>query len=1155
MSVRFILGRAGTGKTHWCLQRIGQALRQSPLGPPIYWILPRQATFQAQRQLACDGNGYFRARVVSFEDLAQEILAECGGSATAEVSDLGRRMILGHLLRKLQPQLRYFREVAHQPGVAAELDATFAELQRCGVSAAELDRDGGGHGGPGADPSLESKLHDLAIVDAAYTQFLGQDRLDPTRRLAEALAAIQRCPSLRQAEVYVDSFYEFTRYQCQVLAALAKVCRSVCITLTLDPQSPSIHDAHKIPDELDLLHKTTAAYRRLWFTFSENGLPVEEPVLLQEPRRFAPANLAAIERWQKGDGRQRADGSIQLIEAPDRRAEVDAAARWIGQLIRQGMRYRDVAVLMRSEPEYRDLIDASFAEHGIPFFSDRRRTASHHPLLRLIRASLAVARTNWGHEAIISTIKTGLAGLGDDEADALENYVLQQGIRHGMWIDPAPWTARRRRGDDADDPDGQSIDAQRIEILRRRLVDRLGPFVQAVTAKPQSTSVKSLAAAIFSLLESLQVRAKIVAWMDQAEACHRLEERSEHERVWDELVRLFDEMVDLLGDEPISLEDFAAILDTALEGFDLALTPPTVDQVLVGPVDRTRTPDIKACVVLGLSEGQFPRGLRQDTVFSDVDRRALGRRNFDLDPDTQRRLLDENFWFYVAMTRASHRLLLTRSTSGKSAEPIGPSPLWRQVAALFADLPTTQAPASDQLPLESIATPRQLISGLMRWVRDPRSQDADAWRALYQWLAEHEPCGDRLDLMRHRAWKALAQDNEPHLEPDRGSALFASPLHAALSQLESFRACPYQHFARYGLGLAPRQRRQVTALELSRLYHDVLARLMEDLKRQNRSWSDLDQQEIEPMVAELMTAVGRQAHGELMLSSARNRYLLDRIGRTLKWVAAAQQAAGGCGDFKAGWSNVHFGHDPRRPPPTDGRLLPPLAIDTPAGNQVLVRGTIDRVDVLADGSACAVDYRLWAKGLDASAAFHGLTLRLLTYLLALEKNGGDLGTRKLRPAAAFCVQLLRSLRDQNPDDAPGPDDPRFHLLNKPRGIFDLRVAGMLDKNLNTGHSQVVQLHIKKDGGVGHAEHSDAVRDEQLAALLAHVENRLGESADGILAGKIAIRPYRLGKCTACAACEFRDVCRFQPRPRAYDDLPAMSREEMLQRVLEKGEHT
>jgi len=469
------------------------------------------------------------------------------------------------------------------------------------------------------------------------------------------------------------------------------------------------------------------------------------------------------------------------------------------------MRYRDVAVLMRSEPEYRDLIDASFAEHGIPFFSDRRRTASHHPLLRLIRASLAVARTNWGHEAIISTIKTGLAGLGDDEADALENYVLQQGIRHGMWIDPAPWTARRRRGDDADDPDGQSIDAQRIEILRRRLVDRLGPFVQAVTAKPQSTSVKSLAAAIFSLLESLQVRAKIVAWMDQAEACHRLEERSEHERVWDELVRLFDEMVDLLGDEPISLEDFAAILDTALEGFDLALTPPTVDQVLVGPVDRTRTPDIKACVVLGLSEGQFPRGLRQDTVFSDVDRRALGRRNFDLDPDTQRRLLDENFWFYVAMTRASHRLLLTRSTSGKSAEPIGPSPLWRQVAALFADLPTTQAPASDQLPLESIATPRQLISGLMRWVRDPRSQDADAWRALYQWLAEHEPCGDRLDLMRHRAWKALAQDNEPHLEPDRGSALFASPLHAALSQLESFRACPYQHFARYGLGLAPRQ--------------------------------------------------------------------------------------------------------------------------------------------------------------------------------------------------------------------------------------------------------------------------------------------------------------------------------------------------------------
>ena len=83
-------------------------------------------------------------------------------------------------------------------------------------------------------------------------------------------------------------------------------------------------------------------------------------------------------------GRHRAERAIGLIETPDRRSEVDAAARWIAESIRGGMRYRDIAVLMRSEEEYRDLIDASFREHGIPFFMDRRRSASHHPLLRLV---------------------------------------------------------------------------------------------------------------------------------------------------------------------------------------------------------------------------------------------------------------------------------------------------------------------------------------------------------------------------------------------------------------------------------------------------------------------------------------------------------------------------------------------------------------------------------------------------------------------------------------------------------------------------------------------------------------------------------------------------------------------------------------------------
>src|SRR5947207_13548140 len=105
MSVRFVIGRAGTGKTRHCFDAIVEALRADPLGPAIFWILPKQATFSAERELTCESGlgGFCRARIVSFEQLGRDILGECGGAAIPEVSALGRQMLLGHLLRQLQP--------------------------------------------------------------------------------------------------------------------------------------------------------------------------------------------------------------------------------------------------------------------------------------------------------------------------------------------------------------------------------------------------------------------------------------------------------------------------------------------------------------------------------------------------------------------------------------------------------------------------------------------------------------------------------------------------------------------------------------------------------------------------------------------------------------------------------------------------------------------------------------------------------------------------------------------------------------------------------------------------------------------------------------------------------------------------------------------
>ena len=85
-----------------------------------------------------------------------------------------------------------------------------------------------------------------------------------------------------------------------------------------------------------------------------------------------------------------------------------------------------------------------------------------------------------------------------------------------------------------------------------------------------------------------------------------------------------------------------------------------------------------------MNEGQFPRAVREDSILSDSERKALRDHQIDIESDSQRRLFDENLLAYLAFTRASERLILTRATTDESGRPIAPSVFWRDLRELFS---------------------------------------------------------------------------------------------------------------------------------------------------------------------------------------------------------------------------------------------------------------------------------------------------------------------------------------------------------------------------------------------------------------------------------------------------------------------------------------
>ena len=99
------------------------AMRADPLGPPMYLILPRHATFSAERELTCNsGLAVLPAHVISFDELGRSVLAECGGGRDSGSHADRRQMLLGHLLARTDAAhvLRRRRAAAR---LAARLDA------------------------------------------------------------------------------------------------------------------------------------------------------------------------------------------------------------------------------------------------------------------------------------------------------------------------------------------------------------------------------------------------------------------------------------------------------------------------------------------------------------------------------------------------------------------------------------------------------------------------------------------------------------------------------------------------------------------------------------------------------------------------------------------------------------------------------------------------------------------------------------------------------------------------------------------------------------------------------------------------------------------------------------------------------------------------
>lgn len=1162
MPVRFIIGRAGSGKTWRCLEAVRARLRLHPVhGLRLLILVPEQASFQMERALieTPDIPGYVRCEVLSFQRLAYRVFAQSGAgprAADQTIGPLGRLMAVRRLIRRERSRLQLLGRVADKPGLIPQVAGAIDELMREQVPPAAL-AELAERTAP-EDPLGSARLADLTRLYQAYVDYLIEDRLDPAQYLALAAERLAACSWVHGAEVWVDGFAGFTQQELGLLVELARHAASVEITLLLDPHASAI-TANTLPRiSYSLFARTERTLIRLRRQFTAAGVTMEEPVRLvtSAPARFISPELTVLESGlfhgsATTTAALSASTAVHLCEAPDRRSEVEAAVAEIQRLVRTSeppMRYRDMAIIVRDLTAYHDLLAAALRACAIPCFIDRRQPTTHHPLVELVRALLAAAVTQLQPDPVRQTLKTGLLPLSRDECDLLENYLLAHAI-----VGRAAWRQEwrymrlfgQRRTDETDTAYRQQI-LERVNASRVRWLDSLAPWLDAaIDDSAAERTGREWCAALYACLERLKVAHRLHEWAGAAESDGRTDEADHHRQVWTDFTELLDEFVRALGSEWMKVEEFRETLEAGLAEFNLGLAPPTLDQVLIGSIERSRNPDIRAALILGFDEQHFPLKRREDPLLDDSDRERLEAAGIEVGSPRRRQLADERMLAYIALTRARERVWISYPRADASGKPLRPSPYVEDIKAALPGLRVeVLSDAVNNREITGLTGIRAAAENLARELRLRPALDQEsnlparaAWNDLYEELRGRTEWRGTLS----RCLAGLGDRNVAEIDPGLMDRVTRVPFAASVSRLERFAACPFAHFSEYMLKLRPRVEAQAADVDLGLVCHAILESFVGDLAAANQGLAELSDDQIAERVDAVVEGLLPRLQDEFMLAQARNAFLFNRNRGHLLRVTRWQRDAARVSRYRPRRVELRFGFGEETPPP--------LKLTTPKGRELHLRGVIDRVDLAESGAellGVIIDYkRTTDRRLDLTRVYHGLSLQLVGYLLALSRMGESLMKRRIQPAGAFFLPLLEPYRS-----VPHPDEEKSQSFRL-RGVADLTAIEALDETArSTRESSFLSARIKKDGTPD--ERSDLVAGEDLTRLMDHVARRMGELADRLLDGEIGVRPYRLRRQTPCGSCLFRSVCRYEIQTQPPRTLESFRRSEALARIREEA---
>lgn len=1108
MALQFILGGSGSGKSEY-VKKLAIDLATADRRNNILMIVPDQFTMQTQWDMANshpDG-GIINIDVLSFSRLPRKVFEEVGQPKRMLLDDTGKCLLIKRGASKIKDNLRVLSKGMDNAGWAGEVKSVLSEFMQYNVSPEDLDiiKE------KCTSDALKKKLSDLKLL---YEVFLKEceDKYITREELLDMF--IERLPLSKKMEksvVIFDGFTGFTPIQIKAVVAVLNKAKDVYITFPFD-NDPNV-SAYKISDKEDTLFNLTKRNMAdISKEYDPTGVNIREDIrLTKDYRHEKNPELAFLEKniFRKENETIKAEGAIKISRCADIDSECHIFCEELLKEIREkNLRFRDVAVICADMTRYQKPLAKYLDRYQIPYYMDSNRSIAANPLVKYILSTADILRNNFRAEDVLKLLRTGISPLEEDEIDELENYIYARGIKGlAKWREDFVYTSEEQR------LNNETVD--RINSVRAEFFEIFRDITEEGTKKRKlSIWIKQ----IYAILESGKIYEKMNEMAAELREEGLIGEAMEYEGVYNKVIELFDELCDLMGDEDYTVKELSDILKVGFSEIRVGVLPQKVDSLLVGDMQRTRLKETKELFILGVNDGNIPKGSSDGGLLSVPDKEELKKAECFLAPTSVELAFIEQLYIYLNLTKPTDKLYLSFASVGAKGDSLIPSYLIEVLKNMFEGLEVTDS--MDKTPeifLQDIKEETGKLLGLYVTGIANNTQEEKLFNyiSIIKGSEGGEEWCEKVIENAFREYKATP------LEKETAQNLYGDLLSVSVSTLERFAACRYAHFVAYGLALKDREKFGLESVDMGNLSHDVLETIGQKLKSENLDFSTADVEEMSKEIDMAIEHLTGEYNGDLLQADEKTKYYARQLQRIMKRTVKTLGFQLSKGKYKPEMYEMAF----------------KKMYDLPEEDKkVILKGRIDRADVYDDANeeyVKIIDYKSSSHKLDAKKLEEGLSLQLAIYMKnAIEMIKERHPDKNVLPAAMLYYaidDLFSEKREEYEEDI------RKQLIPVGAIVNDDKVLESLDESLLTpgAKSEVVKVSRNKDKTL--SKSSNVCSREEFDSMLTKAEDKAKELASNILAGSIDVNPYYEKKEDyACQYCPLYGICGFDTKIKGYE---------------------